>query len=170
MDGVTVNIMTGYQSDEQFSALLLSHTRLVRSLVAKYARNDPDRDDFVQETLLRAWTFRRQWQGIASFGAWIGTIARHVVWDAARKAKIKPLINAEELIGDWDDGRCREIENGILLQEAVSLMRWAAKKYGRAAEVAMDKYLNEVPLSGTDKSAKWRATLLAKQRILLNAG
>ena len=59
----------------------------LRRLARRFARCDPDRDDLVQDTLLRAFRARGRFRPGTSARAWTSTILRRVFLTSALRAK-----------------------------------------------------------------------------------
>lgn len=93
--------------------------RAVRSYVGRRVTNPEDRDDLVQEVLLRVYRGLPSLTDQASPGPWIFGIAHNVVVDHWRKrgrARSVPIDEAEIDLGELVD----ETDDGELLQQSVA--------------------------------------------------
>ena len=58
-----------------FTTLWQRHTKKIRSILSRFARQPADTEDLTQETLLRAFTGLASFRGDAQFYTWLYTIA-----------------------------------------------------------------------------------------------
>jgi RNA polymerase sigma-70 factor (ECF subfamily) len=124
-------------------------------------------EDVVQETLLRAWRRRDQWQGgTGSLMPWLGTTARRIVIDHRRRRAARPReVNAL----DPDDGvepaepdRSEHVADGLLAAEAMRSLSDAHREVLEQT-VLRDRTVNEAARElglpvGTVKSRVYYAT------------
>jgi RNA polymerase sigma-70 factor (ECF subfamily) len=80
------------QRDAEFTSLYESHYRVISRYVLVSA--GPDADDLVSETFQKAFfAWRRDSRAVENPRAWLLTIARRVVIDAARRRARRPVQN-----------------------------------------------------------------------------
>ncbi|OFW18154.1 MAG: hypothetical protein A3H97_00820 [Acidobacteria bacterium RIFCSPLOWO2_02_FULL_65_29] len=84
--------------DEAFRALVEQHSRSAFRLAYRMAGNEPDAEDIVQESLLRAYRHLGQFEARANFGTWLYRIVvncavEHVRTRESRKkrARMEPI-------------------------------------------------------------------------------
>jgi RNA polymerase sigma-70 factor, ECF subfamily len=78
-----------------FSVLYDRYARIIYVLAAT-ALDRAEAEEIVQEVFLRLWYKANQFQPErGSFGAWFMTIARHHIWDVARRLHREPSLAAE---------------------------------------------------------------------------
>lgn len=81
-------LMAGIQrrSEQDLAALLLRHTRMVRTILARVVNNDADVDDLLQEVFVEIWNRAEQYD-VAKGKAlgWIVTMARRRAIDRVRR-------------------------------------------------------------------------------------
>jgi RNA polymerase sigma factor (sigma-70 family) len=63
---------------KSFEDLVHSNMKLIYSFSSKFCRTAEDRDDLVQETLLRAHTFFNKYEQGTNFNGWVFTIMRNI--------------------------------------------------------------------------------------------
>lgn len=77
-----------------FDALATPHLRELRAHCYRLSGSLADAEDLLQETLLKAWSHRDQYQGRASFKAWLYRIATNAYLDrpASHRARSLPQL------------------------------------------------------------------------------
>jgi RNA polymerase sigma-70 factor (ECF subfamily) len=84
---------------DAFRTLVERHSRAVFRLAWRMTGNEPDAEDMVQETFLKAWKQIGRFDGRASFATWLYRICANCSLDHIRASKRKQ----ELLPGDEDD-------------------------------------------------------------------
>jgi RNA polymerase sigma-70 factor (ECF subfamily) len=74
---------------DAFRSLVEQHSRAVFRLAWRMTGNEPDAEDMVQETFLRAWKQIGKFDGRASFSTWLHRICANCSLDHIRAAKRK---------------------------------------------------------------------------------
>ena len=78
-------------SDRRFAQLARDHAGAVTAYARAIAPDRWTADDAVQETLLRAWTYRDSYRASGSFEGWLIRICRNCLIDLAAKPVEQPL-------------------------------------------------------------------------------
>jgi RNA polymerase sigma factor (sigma-70 family) len=73
---------------EAFAALYERHKRPLFTFLVHLTGQRPRAEDLLQESFLRVWRRRRQYQAAGHFRAWLFTIARHLAIDWMRRERI----------------------------------------------------------------------------------
>ena len=68
-----------------FDCLFLRHQRGVYLFALRLTQHGTQAEDITQEVFLRVWRARGAYQASGTFRAWLLTITRRLVWDAAKK-------------------------------------------------------------------------------------
>ena len=148
-------------SDRRFARLMRDHA----GPVAAYARAvAPDRwtaDDAVQETFLRAWTYRDSFRASGSFEGWLIRICRNCLIDLASKTDDRPTDEVPEAT-ETNDG-LHELHDildrlPVKQREVVAVCALLGYDYAGAAE------LLEVPI-GTVRSRLHRARAAIAEQL-----
>jgi RNA polymerase sigma-70 factor (ECF subfamily) len=88
--------------DTAFRRLVERHSRGVFQLAFRMTGSEPDAEDIVQDTFLKAYRELRRFEERSSFGTWLHRIAVNCSYDVLRK---RPRHQAEPL--DVDGGEAR---------------------------------------------------------------
>jgi RNA polymerase sigma factor (sigma-70 family) len=84
--------------DRSYAALVRLHQSKVRGFLRRMTRGDHAlADDLAQETFLEAHRKIAAWRGEGSFGGWLYAIAYSRYLMAARRRKLEPLDEAEQM-------------------------------------------------------------------------
>jgi RNA polymerase sigma-70 factor, ECF subfamily len=104
-----------FSDDAEFKQLLVSVMPHLRAFARGLTGRIAQADDLVQETLLKAWAARQQFQRGTNFKAWCFVILRNSFSSAMRREKFS---------GDWDDSVAERMlsvsasqMNGLHLQD-----------------------------------------------------
>jgi RNA polymerase sigma-70 factor (ECF subfamily) len=92
--------MNAIADDATFSALAERHRRELHVHSYRMLGSFEEAEDAVQETLLRAWRNRDQFDGSAMFRAWLYRIATNVCLDAIRRSNRRPRSRSLESLGE----------------------------------------------------------------------
>lgn len=97
-------------NDVEFGKQLeLSYNKIYGMLV-KMTNNIDTAKDLIQDTMLRAWTFRHQFNGTSAFSTWLGTIAINVFRSKLRSKFKKSFINFSDLVPEEVEGTDRSVD------------------------------------------------------------
>jgi RNA polymerase sigma-70 factor (ECF subfamily) len=140
--------MTGTADEVWFREAFDEHRRPLHAHCYRLAGNIADADDLVQETFLRGWRSRTQYEGRASIRTWLYRIATNVYLDHRKAAARRTLPVGDLLewctdIGPYPDSLLGEDpQSDLVAQETVELALIAALMYlparQRAAFVLRD--------------------------------
>ncbi len=83
-----------------FRRLVERHSRTVFQLAFRMTGSEPDAEDIVQDTFLKAYRELRRFEARSSFGTWLHRIAINCSYDLLRK---RPRQAAEPLEADAED-------------------------------------------------------------------
>jgi RNA polymerase sigma-70 factor, ECF subfamily len=84
-----------------FRRLVERHSRAVFQLAFRMTGNEPDAEDIVQDTFLKAYRELKRFESRSSFRTWVHRIAVNCSYDLLRK---RPRHKAESLDGADDEG------------------------------------------------------------------
>jgi RNA polymerase sigma-70 factor, ECF subfamily len=87
--------------DGAFRRLVERHSRAVYQLAFRMTGSEPDAEDIVQDTFLKAYRELKRFEARSSFGTWLHRIAVNCSFDLLRK---RPRQQAEPLDAGEDDG------------------------------------------------------------------
>jgi RNA polymerase sigma-70 factor (ECF subfamily) len=87
--------------DLAFRRLVERHSRAVFQVAFRLTGSEPDADDVVQDTFLKAYRELRRFESRSSFGTWLHRIAINCSYDLLRK---RPRQQAEPLDAPGEDG------------------------------------------------------------------
>jgi RNA polymerase sigma-70 factor (ECF subfamily) len=87
--------------DTAFRRLVERHSRAVFQLAFRMTGSEPDAEDVVQDTFLKAYRELKRFESRASFGTWLHRIAVNCSYDLLRK---RPRQQAEALDAEGEDG------------------------------------------------------------------
>jgi|AntRauTorckE5430_2_1112549.scaffolds.fasta_scaffold00412_13 RNA polymerase sigma-70 factor (ECF subfamily) len=88
-------------TDQEFLNRIQVLDRLLNAIAFNLTRNKEDAGDLMQDTLLRAFTFRASFKEGTNFRAWICTIMRNTFVNAYRKKLVRRKVHeTAELIPD----------------------------------------------------------------------
>jgi RNA polymerase sigma-70 factor, ECF subfamily len=83
---------------DAFLRTVLSHRRELVSSALRFAGSADDAEDLVQETVMRAWLFRAQFEHGTNVRAWLQRILRNTFINHYRKRRREREILAEHLV------------------------------------------------------------------------
>jgi RNA polymerase sigma-70 factor (ECF subfamily) len=92
--------MTAIADDATFAALAERHRRELHVHSYRMLGSFEEAEDAVQETFLRAWRSREQFDGSAAYRAWLYRIATNVCLDAIRRSNRRPRSRSLESLGE----------------------------------------------------------------------
>jgi RNA polymerase sigma-70 factor, ECF subfamily len=140
--------MTNAAADERFRDAFDEHRRSLHAHCYRLAGNVADADDLVQETFLRAWRSRAQYEGRAAIRTWLYRISTNVYLDHHKAAARRTVPAGDPLewcteIGPYPDSvPSEDPQSGLVARETVELALIAALMYlpprQRAAFVLRD--------------------------------
>jgi RNA polymerase sigma-70 factor, ECF subfamily len=87
--------------DTAFRRLVERHSRAVFQLAFRMTGSEPDAEDIVQDTFLKAYRELKRFESRSSFGTWLHRIAVNCSYDLLRK---RPRQQAEALDAEGEDG------------------------------------------------------------------
>jgi RNA polymerase sigma-70 factor, ECF subfamily len=99
-DAQDVNLARG-GDDTAFRRLVERHSRAVFQLAFRMTGSEPDAEDIVQDTFLKAYRELRRFESRSSFGTWLHRIAVNCSYDLLRK---RPRQLAEALDAEGEAG------------------------------------------------------------------
>jgi RNA polymerase sigma-70 factor (TIGR02960 family) len=85
------NVTTDDVTESDFAAAVEPHRRELQVHCYRMVASYDDAEDLVQETLLKAWRAREEFQGRSTFRAWLYRIATNVCLDFLRRNAREPL-------------------------------------------------------------------------------
>lgn len=98
-----------------------AHAAAIRRYVVHLTGDRTGADDVVQETLLRAWrTPAILEQGADGTRSWLFTVARHLVIDEHRSARMRHELTTEELPERAERDRTDAVFEAILVEDALA--------------------------------------------------
>jgi RNA polymerase sigma-70 factor (ECF subfamily) len=90
-----------------FRRLVERHSRSVFQVAYRLTGSEPDAEDVVQDTFLKAYRELKRFESRSTFGTWLHRIAINCSYDLLRK---RPRQKAESLEGDEEQGGAVELE------------------------------------------------------------
>ncbi len=149
-----------------FDKAALSQMENIRRIGQRKLRNRADLDDFVQETLLRAYSKRRQLRDTEKFDRWIAAIARNLAREWNRKKREEPMEKPPELI-DWrtPHDAVEEAERNRRLRRAMESLSPADRELLRARYMDEASYAELQAQHGLSYSAVALRIHRAKKRL-----
>jgi RNA polymerase sigma-70 factor, ECF subfamily len=98
MDGTDAAVVARVRAgdSEAFRALVDQHARAIFRLAFRMLGNEPDADDVVQETFLRAYRQIDRFESRANFGTWLYRIAVNCSLDLLRQRPRRPQEQGHE--------------------------------------------------------------------------
>ena len=114
---------------QAFTALVHEHLSLVRRVAGAYARTPADREDLVQEILLRLWRSRRRYDPARGATTWFYRVGLNVAISRCRReqhrGRVEPLDDVAEPDAGPEDAEVQllheciaelgELERGLVL-------------------------------------------------------
>lgn len=149
-----------------FDKAALSQMENIRRIGQRKLRNRADLDDFVQETLLRAYSKRRQLRDTEKFDRWIAAIARNLAREWNRKKREEPMEKPPDLI-DWrtPHDAVEEAERNRRLRRAMESLSPADRELLRARYMDEASYAELQAQHGLSYSAVALRIHRAKKRL-----
>ncbi len=149
-----------------FDKAALSQMENIRRIGQRKLRNRAELDDFVQETLLRAYSKRRQLRDTEKFDRWIAAIARNLAREWNRKKREEPMEEPPELI-DWrtPHDAVEEAERNRRLRRAMESLSPADRELLRARYMDEASYAELQAQHGLSYSAVALRIHRAKKRL-----
>src|SRR5438477_11508834 len=98
MDGSDVSLVARARDGDPdaFRELVERHGRNVFRLSHRLTGNEPDAEDVVQETFLKAHRSLSRFTGRAEFGSWIHRIATNCALDLLRRRERRPVVRRRD--------------------------------------------------------------------------
>src|SRR6266481_9527744 len=88
---------------EAYRVLVERHSRSVFRLAYRMTGNEPDAEDVVQETFMRAYKQLHRWEARSSFSTWLYRIAANYSLDLVRRRKRHAEVGLEESRGNGEE-------------------------------------------------------------------
>ncbi len=88
---------------EAYRVLVDRHSRSVFRLAYRMTGSEPDAEDVVQETFMRAYKQLHRWEARSSFSTWLYRIAANYSLDLVRRRKRHAEVGLEETRGNGED-------------------------------------------------------------------
>lgn len=144
----TSNISTNdTEQDTRFRADIIALEPKLRTFAFSLSRNAAHADDLVQDTMLKAWEFRAQFQAGTVLKAWMFTILRNRFFDDQRRSRrvcaLEPEFAERTLIAVSDPDKILELDElrramtclNVEQREAVMLIGAGGFAYEDAAKI-----------------------------------
>ncbi len=149
-----------------FDDAALSQMENIRRIGQRKLRNRADLDDFVQETLLRAYSKQHQLRDAEKFDRWIAAIARNLAREWNRKKREEPMEDIPELI-DWrtPHDAVEEAERNRRLHQAMESLSRSDRELLRARYMEDASYAELQARHGLSYSAVALRIHRAKKRL-----
>ncbi len=128
--------------DTAFRRLVERHSRAVFQLAFRMTGSEPDAEDVVQDTFLKAYRELKRFEARSSFGTWLHRIAVNCSYDLLRK---RPRQQAEPLDAEGDDGA------PVITLEADALSRPDRMAFSGEVQRRVEAAMNE--LSPAERTA-----------------
>ncbi len=152
-----------------FDEAALAQIENIRRIGLRRLRNKNEIDDFVQETLLRAFSKRSQLRDEAKFEAWIAAIARNLAreWNRAyyRRKRAEADSAAEAVDSRNPQDALEKAEERELLKQAVARLNESDREILRARYVDDASYAELQERYGLSYSAVGLRLHRAKKRL-----
>ena len=89
-------------AEQAFVRLVQQHQKMVWRYLRYLGCEATQAEDLVQETFLRAWRSGFEERAPAATAAWLRTVARNLLIDRGRRARIRPVLrDLEEADHEW---------------------------------------------------------------------
>jgi RNA polymerase sigma-70 factor (ECF subfamily) len=88
---------------EAYRGLVERHSRSVFRLAFRMTGSEPDAEDVVQETFMRAYKQLHRWEARSSFSTWLYRIAANYSLDLVRRRKRHAEVGLEESRGNGEE-------------------------------------------------------------------
>ena len=82
---------------DAFDVIVLEHQSIIAAILHRFAKNQADLEDLLQETFVKAWRALPDWKPEKPFLHWLKRIALRVGLEDNRKRKRSPLATASDL-------------------------------------------------------------------------
>jgi len=128
--------------DTAFRRLVERHSRAVFQLAFRMTGSEPDAEDVVQDTFLKAYRELKRFESRSSFGTWLHRIAVNCSYDLLRK---RPRQQAEALDAEGEDG------GPVVVLEAAEVNRPDRLAYSEEVQRRIRMAMNQ--LSPAERSA-----------------
>lgn len=89
--------------DDSFGAQLAHYQGRLLSMARGLCWSGTEAEDMVQQTLLKAWTYRTSFMPGTDLGAWLRTILKNEIYSAGRRNLRRPV---RRFVDDVDDPVC----------------------------------------------------------------
>jgi RNA polymerase sigma factor (sigma-70 family) len=89
------------KNEQSFLEQIQQHKGIIYKVSRMYMDSPEDREDLVQEILLRLWNSYQSFEGKSAFSTWMYRVAMNMAITFLRKEKTKPIFvqdNADELM------------------------------------------------------------------------
>lgn len=150
------------QSDERaFRALVERHIDKAYALALRILRNGSDAEDVVQDTLLKVWTHRGNWQpGKGRFSTWLYRVVTNRCLDICRKPRTQDIDDTPEPMDDAMDAL-----SAIHTGEVNVLLERAMGKLPNQQRIALILSYND-ELSNPEIAEIMQTTVMAVESLL----
>lgn len=105
---MSLTVENGNLSRESFRDVVEEHSRDLYRLAFRLTGNQADAEEVVQETFLRAFRWRRRFDGRARVGTWLFRIASNASMDVLRRRTRQPKDNVEDVPGQLSEPASQE--------------------------------------------------------------
>ena len=100
---------------EAMTCLMRRHSKRLRRYLAGIVKGSPDVTDLVQESSIRVFQHRADFNNKASFSTWLYTIAYHLAIDLLRRRSRRPMhVSLSDCNGGMLHGAAEELNDGSL--------------------------------------------------------
>ena len=116
-----------------FNRELIAHRSSLRLFAFKFANNEADAQDLLQDTMVKALTYRDKFQENTNFKAWLFTIMRNTFINNYRKAKRANTIldgtDTEYYLNVGSSDKTQHADHEVHLKQLVSFIDDLSDEY-----------------------------------------
>ena len=127
--------------EEAFALLLEKHQHAVIGIVAKMLGSTSEAEDIAQQVFVRIWKSAKKYKEKAKFTTYLFTITRNLVFNEARRKKVRKQVSIEEQGEDWGtqytDNKAASPDQAYLKEELVKAVDSAIAKLPEPQRVAI---------------------------------
>lgn len=114
------------QAQKAYAFLVSEHSRRLYSTIRRWLRNHEDTNDVLQETFIKVWRHRNQFEGTSSIFSWMYRIAYNEAMQFLRKAQRRTEIELDiPIIRSNDEANWGNTDPETILQwlgEAIQIL------------------------------------------------